>query len=209
MGRGGHGGGFSGGGHSHNPDAPEDDWNLYQHIERCEVLNCTRAADGPGIFKPFAYRLEEEPCVKSDGDEELLIKLSFSSPVHIRRIMIIGGGDEEYHPSHMKAYINRPELDFSGVNDVDAVQEWDLSPNATGEGYVVTRQAPFTNVTEVAFFITGNCGDIDETWLQYVGLQGDHTHDRREAVNATYEAMGQLADHPSVPGEQGNRSMLG
>ena len=26
--------------------------------------------------------------------------------------------------------------------------------------------------------------------LQYIGLQGDHTHDKREAVNATYELIG-------------------
>ena len=29
----------------------------------------------------------------------------------------------------------------------------------------------------------------DETALQYVGMQGDHSHDKREAVNATYELL--------------------
>lgn len=38
----------------------------------------------------------------SDSDEELLIKVFFVSPVHIRKIMVIGGGDEEQHPSHLK-----------------------------------------------------------------------------------------------------------
>ena len=48
MGKGGHGGGFVGNGHSHDADNPEDTWNLYQHIERCEGLNCTTPTDAPG-----------------------------------------------------------------------------------------------------------------------------------------------------------------
>lgn len=27
----------------------------------------------------------------------------------------------------------------------------------------------------------------DNTILQYIGMQGDHTHDKRKAVDATYE----------------------
>jgi len=55
-----------------------------------------------GIFKPNVRRLEATPCLVSDSDEELLIKVFFVSPVHIRKIMVIGGGDEEQHPSHLK-----------------------------------------------------------------------------------------------------------
>jgi hypothetical protein len=39
----------------------------------------------------------------SDSDEELLIKVFFTSPVHVRKIMVIGGGEEDHHPSHLKA----------------------------------------------------------------------------------------------------------
>ena len=39
MGKGGHGGGAVGGGHSHNEEYPDDNWNLYQHVDRAEALN--------------------------------------------------------------------------------------------------------------------------------------------------------------------------
>ena len=33
MGRGGHGPGMGGAGHSHDAEYPDDDWNLYQHLD--------------------------------------------------------------------------------------------------------------------------------------------------------------------------------
>ena len=33
----------------------------------------------------------------------------------------------------------------------------------------------------------GNVGGVDATGVQYIGLQGDHSHDKRQAVEATYE----------------------
>jgi hypothetical protein len=187
MGKGGHGAGMAGAGHSHDSDQPEDSWNLYQHIERVDALNATVPADSAGIFKPHAYRLQTEPCLVSDSDEEILIKVSFASPVHIRRIMVIGGGEADHHPSSLQLFVNSEEIDFSSAEDTQAAQEFDLAPNVEGEGFVTTRQGPFTNVTSVAFFFNANHGDVSETKIQYIGMQGDHTHDKRKAVNAVYE----------------------
>ena len=189
MGRGGHGGGFAGAGHSHDPDQPEDSWNLYQHIERVEALNATVPTDGAGIFKPHAFRLQAEPCLVSDSDEELLIKVSFTSPVNVRRIMIIGGGDVDRHPSRLAVFVGSEEMDFSSVEDTPATQEFDLAPNPQGEGFMTTRQGPFTHVTSVAFFVDANQGGATETAIQYIGLQGDHTHGQRMAVDAKYELI--------------------
>uniref|UniRef100_A0A7S2WJK3 PITH domain-containing protein n=1 Tax=Rhizochromulina marina TaxID=1034831 RepID=A0A7S2WJK3_9STRA len=140
-----------------------------------------------GIFKPFARRAEPEPTLLSDSDEELIIKITFVSPVHIRRIMVIGGGEEEGHPSHLKAFANREDVDFSSAEDISPTQEWPLEVNRTQEGFVVTRQAPFTSVTAVTLYISANHGSVDQTAVQYIGMQGDHTHDRRAAVDAMYE----------------------
>jgi len=203
MGKGAHGGGFAGSSHSHSAEAPEDTWNLYQHIESVVGLNATAPGDAAAIFKPHAKRLDAEPTLTSDGDEELMVKVAFSSPVHIRRIMVIGGGEVDEHPSHLKVYVGREEIDFSSAEDVSPTQEFDLEQNLTGEGFLATRQAPFTNVTHVTFFFSANLGGAEETTVQYIGMQGEHTHDRREAVHATYEVMCQHADHAAVPGEAG------
>lgn len=189
MGKGAHGGGFAGAGHSHNPDYPEDTWNLYQHIEFCDALNVTESSDAGGVFKPHVHRLDPEPRLVSDADAEMMIRVTFASPVHIRRIMVIGGGDQASHPAKLKAFVNRPDLDFASADGVAVTEEWDLAANVSGEGFVTTKPARFSNITSVTFLISENLGDEEQTMLQYIGLQGDHTHDRREAVDAKYELM--------------------
>ena len=51
------------------------------------------------------------------------------------------------------------------------------------------NRAPFTNITALALFFPANHGDEEETKLMYIGMQGDHTHGQRMAVNATYELI--------------------
>mmetsp|Transcript_30088 Transcript_30088/g.90448 ORF Transcript_30088/g.90448 Transcript_30088/m.90448 type:complete len:209 (+) Transcript_30088:499-1125(+) len=190
MGRGGHGGAGGGAAHSHSEEYPDDTWNLYQHVARAEVLNARDGADASAVLKPFVRRLEEAGTIVSDGDEELLVKLTFAAPVSLRRLMVIGGGESDAHPSRVKVYVGREDLDFQSLEDVRPNFQTALPQNAPGEAYVnVHPPGAFTNVTTLAFFFDANHGGDDETKLQYLGLQGDHSHDRREAVNATYELV--------------------
>ena len=101
--------------------------------------------------------------------------------------MVIGGGETDNHPSSLKVFVNTEEIDFGSAEDTPATQVFDLAPNPEGEGFVTTRQGPFTNVTSVALFFDANQGGVEETVIQYIGLQGDHTHDKRQAVDAVYE----------------------
>ncbi len=52
-------------------------------------------------------------------------------------------------------------------------------------------QAPIVNhryTTSRALHLAGRSnGGAEATCLQYIGLQGDHTHDKRKAVHAVYE----------------------
>ena len=41
----------------------------------------------------------------------------------------------------------------------------------------------------VAFFFPANHGEGDETGVAYIGMQGDHTHGKREVVHADYELL--------------------
>ena len=181
------------GAHSHDPEHPEDTWNLYQHIAHATALNATEP-DALGIFKPHVQRWQTESVVKSH-DQELLIKVSFGTPVHVRRIMVIGGadGDGSSHPLLMKVYVNRENIDFSDVHDVEAAQKVSLAVNERGEAFIHTAPPHlFTNLTSIAFFIAENQsnGEVD-TVLRYIGMQGEHTHDRAEAVHAVYELISQ------------------
>lgn len=70
-----HGPGMTGACHSHDPEYPDDNWNLYSMIEvdTATALNTTRPNDTRGIFKPFAHRLDNEPELISQSDEEIIV----------------------------------------------------------------------------------------------------------------------------------------
>jgi len=196
-----HGPGFSGALHSHDPEFPDDDWNLYSMIDRENVvgLNLTTPDGAMGVFKPYARRLEELPVIKSDADEEIMVTIRFTSPSHIRKLMFIGGGDEENHPMTVKCYVNHEGIDFSNVEDFTPAAVFsNLAINTAGTTEVfATPASKFNNIDVLTFYFSENHGG-DATIVQYIGMQGEHTHYRREAVDAEYEVLcnGQDIEQP-------------
>eukprot|EP01035_Chromulina_nebulosa_P025713 gene25713-33577_t len=194
-----HGEGFVGSTHSHSVEYPDDSWNLYAMLDQSTTaLNVTSTRDTIGIFKPFALRLTPFPVIISDADCEIIVIARFTSPVHIRKIMVIGGGNNDAnHPSFMKCFADNDTVDFTNVNTLTPSQEFNLPINRSGTVELITAIHPFTNVTSVAFYFNSNQGGSDITSIQYIGLQGEHTHYRRQAVNAVYEVLcnGQDVDH--------------
>ena len=186
-----HGPGMSNATHSHDPEFPEDDWNLYSMLDpdTTTALNATRPGDCIGVFRPFARRLEPEPVLLSDADHELIVTARFTSPVHIRKLMVIGNGAPGLHPAHVKCYVNHENLDFTSVEATQCAQEFNLPINEAGTAELFTAIHPFTNVNVLTLYFNRNHGDEDRTAISYIGLQGEHTHYRREAVNTTYEVL--------------------
>ncbi len=154
-----------------------------------------------GVFKPFARRLEELPMIKSDADEEIMVTIRFTSPCHVRKLMFIGGGDEESHPKTIKCFVNHEGIDFSNVEDFTPAQVFsNLSINTAGVTEVfATPASKFTNIDVLTFYFSENYGG-DATIVQYIGMQGEHTHYRREAVDAEYEVLcnGQDIEQPDT-----------
>ncbi|CAE7919526.1 PITH domain-containing protein [Symbiodinium microadriaticum] len=205
------------GAHSHDAEFPDDDWNLYQHIdlETSVALNAilgghiSSRSQVAAVLRPHERRLERQPWLTSDTDEELLLVLRFTSPVHIRKILVIGGGGEEEcsnedelggHPSRLRCFVNREEFDFGSLNDVAATQEFDLAVNSEGTAELFTKVSAFTNVTSLALYFPSNHGGLPKTLLRYVGLQGEHTHYKVEAVHAEYELLCQPGEHGHMHG---------
>jgi hypothetical protein len=153
------------------------------------ALNVTQPGHAVGVFKPFARRFTAQPELISDADAEIIIVARFTSPVHIRRIMVIGGGEDEHHPSELRCYVNQENVDFTSIGALNPAQRFTLPVNREGVVELTTSLQPFTNVTTVAFYFPANHGDAESTVIQYIGLQGEHTHYRREAVDATYEVL--------------------
>lgn len=183
-----HGPGMVGALHSHDPEFPDDDWNLYSHLDKEETtsFNSDEPSQTMNIFRPFVRKLEPEPTLSSDADEELLVSAVFSSPANIRKLMFIGGGlSSSNHPNKVKCYVNKDNLDFSSLDQFTPSQEFDLEVNELGHIEILTSVREFTGVYRLAFFFPSNHGSVDKTTLQYIGMQGEHTHYRREAVKDT------------------------
>jgi hypothetical protein len=117
-----------------------------------------------------------------------MVIAKFTSPVHVRKIMIIGGGDEVQHPSELRCYVNHEVIDFTNVGSITPAQQFNLSVNADGTTELITAIRPFTNVTSLVFFFPANFGS-ERTIIKYIGMQGEHTHYRREAVDTVYEVL--------------------
>ena len=200
-----HGPGAVSNAHSHDPEFPDDNWNLYQHLDAdlTRSFNAVRGVVASEVFKPFARRLDATPMLESDADEELLVLAHFSSPVHIRKMMVIGGSvDEGRHPCELRCFVNPVVADFASLEDVRPTQAWtSLAVNATGEVELLTSPTTaFNNIVSIAFFFPANHGDEESTALRYIGMQGEHTHmTMAKAVKATYELIGAAHDGEGVP----------
>ena len=200
-----HGPGMTNATHSHDPAFPDDNWNLYSMLDPTltKALNATRPDDAVGIFRPFVRRLLPIPVLISDADEEMIIVARFTSPVHIRKLMVIGGGDSEgQHPSKLKCYVNHENLEFTSIESTLCAQEYDLPINNNGTVELLTPIRAFTNVTTLTLYFPANHGNDSHTVVRYIGMQGEHTHYRREAVDATYEVLcsGQDIQQPEEAG---------
>jgi hypothetical protein len=199
-----HGSGMIGATHSHNPEYPDDEWNLYTQldVDATNALNVTQPQNVVGIFKPHALRLTNTPVLFSDADSEIIINAIFVSPVHIRKLCIIGGGETANHPNVVRCFVNKDRVDFTEINDIIPAQEFILPINNDGNIEFMTSIHAFTNVTSLTFYFPSNHGDEDVTAIQYIGMQGEHTHFRREAVNTIYEVLctGEDIEHSNSTG---------
>lgn len=185
-----HGPGQLGGTHSHDPQYPDDNFNLYTQLDpTTTALNVTQLQDVLGVFKPYALRMQPTPFILSDADEEIIIIARFVSPVSLRRLIVMGcGEDTTAHPRQLKLYPNQEDIDFTSIQSYSPAQEFNLPINQDGSVELSTVLHAFTLINSLVFYFPTNYGS-EYTSIQYIGMQGEHTHYRREAVNTTYEVL--------------------
>ena len=175
--------------HADQFDGPSNDLLPFIAVDGITALNESERGACRRVFKPYDQRLDRTAVMESEEDDpQLLIHIPFISPVKIRAICLIGGGDGTA-PSRLKAFVNREALDFSDVEDSPAVQQWDLADNATGDIEYPTQFSKFQSVTKLSLFVPENHG-ADHSVISYIGLSGVGTEHKRQAVQAVYEARG-------------------
>lgn len=238
-------------GHSHDHDHSEpDDTNaalgasLRPSIDLPSVrcLNESRPGAGRDVLKLYEDRRTPDPSLLSqedpDEDPELLLIVPFSEAVTMRSLSVMSHADAPERsvgaaaaattaaPRTLRIYVNRPDLDFETVRDLQPAATLSIVPSShqwTDEhaggtiDYPLRPAGRFQNVSEIALYFCDNhampegaggsneMDDSDEDRIQteitYVGFKGKGTNVKRKAVKCVYETQGMKKDH-WVPGSE-------
>lgn len=188
------------GGHDHSDDiTPALQNSLYTRIDFDRVVTLNEDAHGAGtavVKKTWAERLEPEPELASDADEQLLMHVPFTGQVKLHSILV-RTSDSDAAPRTLRVFCNRPEsFDFSAAETEGPVQEFELSRTADVQELNVKR-ARFAAVTRLSLFFVDNFGQGDEdvSRLSYVGFRGEWLPLGRAPTNILYEAAANPSDH--------------
>lgn len=209
----GHSGHSHSDGHDHSDDIiPALQFSLYQHINFDDIttLNESQAGSGKSIVKKtWAERLQDEPELESDADEQLLLHIplvfefafsccnltsvrSFTGQVKLHSILIRTSNSSSA-PQTLKVFINRDDLDFPAASDLSATQEFELSQTSEVQDIAVKRPL-FGKVQSLTLFVVDNYGE-DVTRMCYLGFKGDWMQLGKAPANILYEAAANPSDH--------------
>lgn len=186
--------------------AGHDDVPVLRAIDAARVscLNEAVAGSCRGVLRTHCTAADKSVWVQSasSDDTELLLHVPFTGPVRLRSLCVVGASGEAATacPARVRVFVNREGIDCDEARDEAPAAEFLLaSANADGAAWLSLRAARFNNATSVQmFFPSGVLGGGGAARIYFVGLKGEPTGARREAVHATYEARAQLADHPGV-----------
>ncbi|KEZ43079.1 hypothetical protein SAPIO_CDS5164 [Scedosporium apiospermum] len=195
-----HGGhGHDHGAHDHSDDiTPALQFSLYQHINFDEIVTFNEARFGMGrdvVKKTWAERLNNEPELESDADEQLIMNVPFTGQVKLHSISLRTSNSPSA-PKTLKVFVNRDKLDFSTAEEAEATQTFELSLTSDVQELPVKR-ALFGKVRRLSLFFVDNFseGEEDVSRIAYVGFKGEWMQLGRAPANILYEAAANPSDH--------------
>ncbi|KAJ7202885.1 DUF1000-domain-containing protein [Mycena pura] len=191
--------------HDHDHDSadlgPKD--NLFSQIDRDNVVALNAVGQGSTIIKPWHSRLDEEKFVESDADDQMIIRIPFTSSVKLRSLLIKAGPADQT-PSRVAVFSNENNFDFGDIADKTPTQEFMIAQGREVGEYAL-RTAKFSNVSSVSLFFPASQG-ADTTKIYYIGFLGHWTEHKSSAVITVYETQANLADHEKIQGTDGGLS---
>lgn len=205
-----------GAGCGHSPDDPEhvlpgegvnDLLRSKIDIDNVVALNAEDESQAKDILKAWDDRLDETKFLRSDADEQLIVRIPFTGSVKLRSI-IIKGARGELCPTQMKIYTNTPDIDFDTAELEKPTQVIDLVDSKDPVEYPVPA-ARYPSVTLLTLFFNQNAGG-DTSQIYFLGFKGEFTRRSERPGAFIYEAQANPADHPKLPGmETGMHSQIG
>jgi hypothetical protein len=173
------------------------------------ALNASDPATATHCIKPHNERLDATRFLRSDDDDpDLILFVPFTQQVVLRSFCFIAGS-QATAPTRVKVFVNRDDVDFAAAAELPATQAFDLAFDADGEIEYPVRVNKFTNVSSLLLFFTNADDDEATTQINYLGLKGTATKNKREVINVTYEAVANPADHKKTGVSDGAMQQLG
>ncbi|PHH69856.1 hypothetical protein CDD80_6447 [Ophiocordyceps camponoti-rufipedis] len=142
-------------GHDHSDDiTPALQSSLYEQIDFDQMTTLNEAIRHAGkavTKKTWAERMEMEPELVSDADEQLLMTIPFTAQVKLHSILIRTSPSASA-PRTLDLYVNQPNLDFSSAEDAEPTQRLELSQTSDVQDIPV-RRALFSKVTQLSLLV--------------------------------------------------------
>lgn len=123
------------------------------------ALECLGASEDTPVGNAFE---EGDAELKSDTDAQLLIKVTFRSPVKLSGFSIRGTQDDSA-PNIVKLFVNKPNIGFDEAQDEQPLQAVELTPEEVEKDEKKElRFVKFQNVFTVQMFVEANAGGIED-----------------------------------------------
>ncbi|KAL8854693.1 MAG: hypothetical protein Q9221_000475 [Calogaya cf. arnoldii] len=187
--------------HDHHDDVePALQSLIWKQIdfESIRTLNESEPDHGAKVVeKTWTQRLNPEPLLESDADEQLLMFVPFTGVLKLHSVLIRSSEDSSA-PKTLKLFLNRDDVDFSTASDLQPTQTLELSQTSEIQDLPVKRTS-FGNTYSLTLFIEDNFGD-DVTRIYWVGFKGEFMKLNREPVEVLYEKAANPKDHTLIQG---------
>ncbi|RYP55784.1 hypothetical protein DL771_012375 [Monosporascus sp. 5C6A] len=187
--------------HDHSDDiTPAIQHSLYQHINFDAVNTMNEAVPGSGkavVKKTWAERMQVEPELVSDADEQIIVNVPFTGQVKLHSILLRSSPSPSA-PRTLRLFVNREDVDFDTAEELQPTQTLELA--RTGEVQELpVKRALFGKVQRLTLFFEDNFGvdegDVAATRISYLGFRGEWMQLGRAPANILYEAAPNPSDH--------------
>jgi hypothetical protein len=142
---------------------PSDDGKMLDLSAKIEKSACYARNEASGYPMANLFIGDSTLGCKSDADEQLILHIEFQEFVKVKTMKFVAfnnGADPESNPTTVKVYVNRENLGFEDIEDVDPTQTYDLTAEELRESSepIVTKFVKFQRVKSLTFFIEDNNG---------------------------------------------------
>lgn len=141
----------------------KDDGGLIDLSGKIDNSECFARNEASGFPMKNLFIGDSRLGCKSDADEQLIMHIAFQEFVKVKTIKFTAfnnGIDPEMNPTIVKVFVNRNNLGFEDIDDVDPTQEFTLTDKDLNEDSppLSTKYVKFQRVKTITFFIEDNNG---------------------------------------------------